>query len=53
MPSELRARFDEEILNGRKIWAIHAVREHLSDPVPGIHECLDLLQERCDALGER
>ncbi|MCP2280012.1 hypothetical protein SAMN04244553_4798 [Nocardia amikacinitolerans] len=51
MPTELRSRFDELIHSGRKIHAIQAVRESLPDPCPGIHECVDLLEERWIDLG--
>lgn len=51
MPTELRSRFDELIHRGRKVHAIATVRENLSDPCPGIHTCMDLLEERWIELG--
>jgi hypothetical protein len=50
LPTELQFRVDELLADGRKLEAIKAIRDMLSEPRPGLNECVELLVERCTEL---
>jgi hypothetical protein len=53
LPSQVRAKVDALVLEGRKLQAVQAVRDALKEPRPGLYECLDLVAERFADLGQR
>ncbi|KOG85207.1 hypothetical protein [Streptomyces varsoviensis] len=50
LPRDVRDEVDRLIEGGRNIHAIVLMRERGGDPMPGIHECVDLLEQRCVRL---
>lgn len=53
LPGQVRARVDELVTRGNKLQAVNVVREALREPKPGLNECVDLVAERFDDLGQR
>jgi hypothetical protein len=50
LPTELQTHIDELLADDRKLGAIEAIM--LNEPRPELHECMELLVERCAELGE-
>jgi hypothetical protein len=46
-------KVDAFVMEGRKLQAVQAVRDALSEPRPGIYDCMDLIAERFADLGQR
>ncbi|WP_329494904.1 hypothetical protein [Kitasatospora herbaricolor] len=53
LPAQTRDHVDELVLKNLRIHAIKEIRDAAPAPVPGIHECLDMIVERYAALGQR
>ncbi|MGW5106127.1 hypothetical protein [Nocardia sp. NPDC004123] len=51
MSAEAQTQFDELLTSGASIKAIALVRDHLGEPRPHLHDCMDLLVVRADDLG--
>lgn len=51
MSANAQAQFDDLLTSGASIQAIVLVREHLGEPLPHLHDCVDLLVVRADDLG--
>ncbi|MGP4087844.1 hypothetical protein [Streptomyces sp. KR55] len=52
LSAEARAEVDGLIAAGRSVQAIAVMRECAGPPRPGLHECVDLLDQRFMALRE-
>jgi hypothetical protein len=53
LPGQARAEVDALVMQGRKLQAVQLIRDALTDPRPGIYECLDLVAERFADHGQR
>jgi hypothetical protein len=53
LPARVRAQVDALVLKDHKLQAVKVVREALEEPRPGLHECMDLVAERFEDLGQR
>ncbi|MEU6710643.1 hypothetical protein ABZ897_04105 [Nonomuraea sp. NPDC046802] len=53
LPAQMRAQVDDLVMKGSKLQAVKVIREALGEPRPGLYECLDLVAERFEALGQR
>ncbi|MYW01122.1 hypothetical protein [Streptomyces sp. SID3343] len=51
LPAGAQDRIDALLAKKHHVQAIKAIRDASPQPVPGIHECMDLVTERCAALG--
>lgn len=51
MSPETQDRFDALLTSGHAIQAVALVREHLGEPLPHLHDCVELLVVRADELG--
>jgi hypothetical protein len=53
LPAQVRAQVDALVEKGHKLKAVKVVREALDEPRPGLYECIDLVAERFEDLGQR
>lgn len=51
MSPEARTQFDALLASGAVIQAVALVRDHLGEPLPHLHDCMDLVVVRADELG--
>lgn len=51
MSAEAQAQFDALLTSGAAIQAVALVRDHLGEPLPHLHDCMDLLVVRADEIG--
>jgi hypothetical protein len=50
LSAEARAEVDSLVSAGRNVQAIAVMREHAGLPAPGLHECVDLVDQRFRVL---
>ena len=50
---QVRGQVDDLVMQGRKLQAVKVVRDSLGDRRPGLYECVDLVAERFEDLGQR
>ncbi|MCW2883970.1 MAG: hypothetical protein JWL58_832 [Streptosporangiaceae bacterium] len=53
LPTQVRAEVDALVMKGHKLRAVKVIRETLEEPRPGLYECMDLVAERFEDLGQR
>lgn len=53
LPAQVRAQVDDLVTKGNKLQAVKVIREALEEPRPGLYECMDLVAERFEDLGQR
>lgn len=53
LSSQVRAQVDAHVLKGQKLQAVKVIRDSLEEPRPGLYECMDLVAERFEDLGQR
>jgi hypothetical protein len=53
LSSQVRAQVDALVMKGHKLQAVKVIRDSLEEPRPGLYECMDLVAERFEDLGER
>ena len=53
LSAQARTRVDDLVMKGYKLQAVKAIREALEEPRPGLYECMDLVAERFEDLGQR
>ncbi|MFD0167057.1 hypothetical protein ACFVJH_23350 [Streptomyces decoyicus] len=50
LSAEVHAEVDSLVSAGRNVHAIAVMREHAGLPTPGLHECVDLVDQRFRVL---
>jgi hypothetical protein len=53
LSSQVREQVDALVMNGSKLQAVKVIRDSLGDGRPGLYECMELVAERFEDLGER
>ncbi|GLF98640.1 hypothetical protein [Streptomyces yaizuensis] len=46
LPDQIRAEVDSLVSAGRNVHAIALIRERVDPPTPGLHACVDLVDQR-------
>ncbi len=50
LPVEVRSEVDGLVSAGRNVQAVAVIRDRVGLPVPSLHECVDLVDQRFSAL---
>jgi len=53
LSSQVRAQVDDLVMKGQKLQAVKVIRDALGDRRPGLYECMNLVVERFEDLGQR
>jgi hypothetical protein len=53
LSAQVHAQVDALVMKGHKLQAVKVIREALEEPRPGLYECVDIVVERFNDLGQR